>query len=140
MKHTGAYIDVEQDFAPVLVTTYYFDVENSNPGKQPLKYTMGLLRSIDVKDRPTNVKMTPVDVYSALYPNLISEDERASVFDTWARVSTKCLLGLVQRAGEVDGACKRSLKNIASHLAVDSAIELDWRSIAEDLGPSNLLL
>lgn len=140
MKHTGAYIDVEQDFAPVLVTTYYFDLENSTPGKQPLKYTMGLLRSIDVKDRPTNVKMTPVDVYSALYPNLISEDERASVFDTWARVSTKCLLSLVQRAGEVDGACKRSLKNLASHLAVDSAIELDWRSIAEDLGPSNLLL
>lgn len=141
VKHTGAYIDVEQDFAPVLDTTYHFDIGNSTPGKQPLKYTMGLLRLTEVKDKPIDGKTTPVDIYSALYPNLVSEDERATVFDIWARVSTKCLLNLVQKAGEGDTtACKRSLKNLASHVVVDSVIEMDWRSIANDLGQSTLLL
>ena len=93
-----------------------------------------------VKDGPMKGERAPVDIYSALHPKLVGEDEHASLFETWAQVSTKSLLALLGRAGEPDNACKRSLKNLSGQVIVDSTIEMDWRSIVNDSGHSTLLL
>ena len=139
VKHMGATIE-KQDFAPILDTTYYFDVEDPTPRKRPLKYTIGISRWTEIESRQTSREMTPVDIYSALYPNLVNEDKRASLFETWVKVSTKCLLNLVGTAEEGDTGCKRSLKNLSSQVVVDNVIEMDWRSIANNLGYNTLLL
>ena len=136
----GAVIDEEQDFAPILDTTCYFDEKDSNAQKEPLKHTMGILRSTEVEDGEKNRKMTPVITYSVLYPILTGKDERASLFDIWAKISTKSLLSLVGRMGSEENVSERSLKNLTGHVVVNSVIEMDWRSIADDLGYGSMIL
>lgn len=140
VKHAGAHIDNEQDFAPILDTTYYFDVADSTSERQPLKYTMGILKSTKTEDGLVSGEVNSVDVYCVLYPKLISKDERESVFKMWARVSTKCLLSLVEKGGEREIACKSSLKDISTCFSIDATIETDWKSVADDLGYGALLL
>ena len=136
----GALIDEEQDFAPILDTTCHFDVETLSARKDPLKYTMGILGMTKVENGQRSPKMTPVDIYSVLYRKLVGGDERASLFDIWAKVSAKSLLGLVRRVGNEGTLSGRSLKKISDHVVVDAVIEMDWRSIADDLGYSSVLL
>lgn len=140
VKHMDANIDENQDFAPILETRYYFDIENSTPRKQPLKYTMGILRSTEHEEKPVNDGMASVDIYSALYLDSTGKDERASLFETWAKISTKSLLNLVGKGGEGDTVCERSMKLLSGQIVVDRVIEMDWRAIANDLGHQTLLL
>ena len=139
VKHTGANIDEGQDFAPILDTTYYFDIGDSSSGKSAVKYTMGILESAKGKDKPVRSMMTPPDIYSVLRPNLFGEDERSSMFEIWARITTRCLLNLIKSAGDGETASKHCLKHLSDLIIVDSVIEMDWRTLAQDLGHNELL-
>ena len=140
VKHTGANIDESQDFAPILDTTYYFDVEDLSPCRSPVKYTIGILASAKDKEKPVSSMMTPPDIYTALYPALAGEDQRPRIFENWARVTTKCILNLTKSAGEGEIALKRCLTRLSDPIVVDCLIETDWRTIAQDLGLNALLL
>lgn len=133
VKHVGADIDEEQDFAPILDTTYYFDLADSSLEKEPLRYSMGILTFKKAKMRSNKGQTTPADIYTVLCPKLLSGNQRATLLENWARISTKCLLNLVGSSEGKEIAFDHVLRGLSTEVFVDSVIEMNWRSAADEL-------
>ena len=94
VKHTGAEIDGENDVAPIVDTTWFFDGGNPGPEKHPVRYTMGIIKTGNAMSNSGKRGIAEVDVYSVLFAGLVEEEKRANLFGVWTLVSLNALVNM----------------------------------------------
>lgn len=136
----GAEIDSDNDFAPVVDTTWFFDSHVSDLGKEPVRYTMGIVKTRKLMSGLLTYGKDEVEVYSVLFARLAEKEKRPKLFGVWALISVRALLNLLAR-DQLKGAYgNRLVKEAWSQVAVHDLIVDEWKALVEEHHHGRFLL